>query len=325
MDANMNLQNDFVKEHEQAVNEPEAIFLEWLTSMPATEDITFLFFEGEEDPHFYVPWITRVIQNDILSIVCHGKGNVFYIYNKVQEDGRFFGKSLFFVDKDLDDLVQSSSYHMPEGFLKMRGYCTEYYSIENYICSEEALRVIWSTCVHGVPYSKSSFAAKYSKHYSSFVSAMTPFFSACLAAKEAGNKISFGSLNLEKVQIIDVSDIGIVLADGYLSILLDTVKLQADKIDDSLVLTWKRKLGKIHPKKWLRGKYELWFFYQFLRKNLVGVEHKAPNKKGKKKAKLPISLEQKKFFEYLGGRINAPECLLRFLAESYIAPESCAR
>ena len=122
---------------------PRTAFLQFLLNAKLP-NIIHSFFEGQDDLSFYTNFINSFTQDPDklhLTYICGDKEGVYKAYGLVMKANRP-GTFLFFVDKDLSDILN-------EKYLQATNiYVTEFYSIENYIVTEYMLRRIWAEILH---------------------------------------------------------------------------------------------------------------------------------------------------------------------------------
>jgi len=96
------------------------------------EIISYCFFEGDDDKRYYNPRIKIKYKFDNLNYVCKGKDNLLKAYNLIESKNEYNDAiKLYFVDKDFsEDLTLNNL------------YVTPYYSIENFYSNENVLKNI---------------------------------------------------------------------------------------------------------------------------------------------------------------------------------------
>ena len=97
------------------------------------------FFEGNTDESFYGTHIrNRMIGNlRLYSYNCNNKEGVYEVQQKLNY-GEFNDEiSMFFVDKDLDDIIPVYREFCPDI------YVTTYYSIESFLVTKEIIEQVW--------------------------------------------------------------------------------------------------------------------------------------------------------------------------------------
>ena len=98
------------------------------------------FVEGRDDPSFYLTFLRQVAQHNLSEIHvyrCNTKKGVYEAHSKVMPVVRGPSFVLFFVDKDHSDLT-GEAYETAHNV-----YVTDFYSIENYLVSEEMFKRVW--------------------------------------------------------------------------------------------------------------------------------------------------------------------------------------
>ncbi|UPK87452.1 DUF4435 domain-containing protein [Pseudomonas sp. A2] len=275
---------------------------------PRQETFHF-FFEGEEDSLFYMPEARRIIAGKEVHIYdCGGKGNVVEVRDSIKSDGYLLDGCLFFIDRDYDDYLGT------QAALDQYTYLTDSYSVENELTSAEAARVLLMDVLR-VSRADPEFARienyietglrKFHVEVRSLVSWI-------LAASEEGCKPNLRNTTGLKDIVYFVGGDPKVTKDGFKEF-KKKVSSNGKLPSVSGMLKWRRILDLSSSGRWVRGKYELWFFQVIL---LRALEETNSRRKaaGGRAISVPSSLKSGKLFEVLGGRIKPPLSLQAFYA-----------
>jgi hypothetical protein len=133
----------------------------------------------------------------------------------------------------------------------------------------------------------------------------------CLAARDTGKKPNLNNVSLGQIISIDVSGAISKTKNAFQKFTKACLR-DEDVVDWKLVLKWRRKINQHNAKLWLRGKYELWFFEAVLLLLLQDLVKKRKSSK-QRVPRIPSSLREHTLFDVLGGRMQKPETLDRFL------------
>jgi hypothetical protein len=97
-------QADILREESRA---PHAVFHQFMLLLgKSSPDSHFFFFEGSEDPAFYIGLILAYLDGrEYHEFVCNGRQSVIKVNNLCSRDGRAFDRTLYFIDKDHCDLI----------------------------------------------------------------------------------------------------------------------------------------------------------------------------------------------------------------------------
>ena len=134
------------------------------------KNTAFCFVEGEDDKSYYRPRVEKTLSMDANFIECGNKQNVIETYNLVQASKKTKTKTLFFVDRDYN------LEKVPNGI-----YVTEFYSIENFYLTKEAILNILkkimnlSSNYHNLKHAKKLFQKCY-KQYSTSAKTLNAFY-----------------------------------------------------------------------------------------------------------------------------------------------------
>src|SRR5437016_2126039 len=115
-------------------------YLQFILTKQKSPKEVHAFFEGHPDSSFYTNFLLRFISNPELlhSYKCGNKKGVYDAYQKIRANKMLNKKVVFFVDKDLSDVLDES-YPVATNI-----YVTDYYSIENYLVTEDMLLRVWN-------------------------------------------------------------------------------------------------------------------------------------------------------------------------------------
>lgn len=270
-----------------------------------------LFFEGIDDKKYYMPYVRSQIENlETQTYVCNGKTDVLRLRDEIYINELNDVKILFFVDKDFDDLLDQ----LPGPFEDL--FVTEFYSIENYLASEGAIRIIFDDFLNINKSDKlyEEVISAFAKSREQFGDFMRPIIAWALCLREDNirprlDKVSIGGC----FKIAE--DLSVSAKPNFVSIFRRACEVGEPQIGDECIEKWERRLLKEDVKIWLRGKYEVWHFAEFLRTLIRTLRKK--QKKGTSRLKVPKGLEGNDLFETLGARLPQPKRLQMFL-ESHL-------
>jgi hypothetical protein len=265
------------------------------------------FFEGEEDSLFYMPEARRrlgIKQTYVYD--CGGKKNVIEVRDSIEAGDYDLAKCLFFVDRDYDDLLGC------QVVLDKNTYMTDSYSIENEIPNEQVTSIIISDLLR-ISQADPEFNRiknMLSDTMANFYRKILPLSAWIIAAKmencgpNLGNTIGLkGIVTLAAVEPVIIR----VGFDKFKNKVVVNGKSPANKN----VIKWARILVSKQAKKWVRGKYDVWFYRVAL---LAALEVTNADRKssGRGPVRVPQSIREGRFFEALGGRVPVPTSLSEF-------------
>src|SRR5258708_5379456 len=129
----------FLADLRESRRSPSAAYQQFALQYPKTSEDLHAFLEGRDDPSFYFSFLLRVVSDSkkIHMYKCNSKNGVYEAYSKVMRLVQKSSFVLFFVDKDHSDLIGEVHANA------LNIYVTDFYSIENYIVSEEMLHRVW--------------------------------------------------------------------------------------------------------------------------------------------------------------------------------------
>jgi hypothetical protein len=268
----------------------------------------YAFFESTDDVTFYYYHIAQALppNTKLFTYICDGKSGVLSAVNFSSQKQKT-ENTIFFVDKDLDDfcdLVIEDD----------RVFCTEFYSIENYLCGDRAVEVIWREYVkldvHDNRLKK--YQGKLRRALGSFYTKMRPLMAWAVARRRAGHQVIFQ--NLHDLDCC-FSLKGMKLkcrtryAQRFRSACAPSDKLTMPKERKE----WEAKFAQSSPKTWIRGKYEAWMFARLANAMWEGLVGQKIS--GKKKVKKTASINQDLLFG-LAAKLPPPDGFSLFLSSA---------
>ncbi|MGO9120727.1 MAG: DUF4435 domain-containing protein [Desulfomonilaceae bacterium] len=220
------------------------------------------FFESDEDRSFYNNFIYQRIEKDLVfNYSCDGKDQVYSVYDRIMKRSLGNNIALFFVDKDLEEFLGEEHVKAANIFV------TDYYSIENYLVDDYMLDRILTELFHpkNVKLKNSEIKLKFQAALEQFYDLMRPLMAWVIYLRRNSIKVYLNDANTQFHKILKLDhDLTISTRTGDGIELLASIckvitppKFASKK--DAIV----RELNGINPKKWIRGKYELWFFVTF--------------------------------------------------------------
>lgn len=272
-------------------------------------DCLYLFFEGEEDPGFYIRHVLSVLpSSNYQEFVCNGRTSLIDLHALLTRDPRLRGRELYFIDKDDSDLI-------PGGAVASSGiFQTQFYSFENYIPNEHVFRRFWVEKLH-----LSTMDDRYQAMASKATSLMHHFSlryrliaAYCLLARGAIPGVSFPlnipNLRLDRIFAFDLDQGRVKWRPGATQ---RFIRALSGPTDPSIVRIevlrelYRKQLAQRRGKSYIRGKFELWAFAHALRTISDALSnHQEALRSGKPRA-TPV--------EQINA-INAPELLSPLVA-----------
>ena len=283
-----------------------AVMHEFLLQHDPKEERVHAFCEGYEDPAFYKSSVEKFAETRKLFFYrCHGKAKTYKLYSEVTARVGHYRHVLFFVDKDLSDVI-------PEIYpTDERIYVTDYYSVENYLVTEEIVRkifadyVILKKCI--LP--KDAVPVRFSEELKRFRKLIMPIMAWTVCLRRKGYDVALQNLKLQEIFFID-DDLRIHRQRSILGYLIAKADVPNSRSLWSDLKVVMRELIALQPQRVVRGKFEGWFLVQFVKAATEQVRTAAQAKGGDIEVKLQI--EQSNMVSLLAGYSTAPDSLARF-------------
>lgn len=290
---------------------PSSFLHQYLLNAGKSKLAIHAFVEGQDDRSFYLPFLRSAFRGSaqLYLYVCRGKRNVYKAFDQVQPRLLAEDHAVYFVDKDLDDLI-------PEAFPDAEQiYVTETYSIENYLVSERSVEEVWSDSFGQAPGGDAfelvldSFNQARAAFYelSSYIAAWT------IHHRRLGTRPQIANLRMDQIaslsedlkwhQKVENGELVAVLDECCHVETTDTWYSEANQLVE---LTRSQDSGAI-----TKGKHDLWFLVKFLARLRSNVE-KAAAEEGRK-LRVSFQITETNAVELLTPRIDTPPRLEAFL------------
>ncbi|HEY0738661.1 MAG TPA: DUF4435 domain-containing protein [Herpetosiphonaceae bacterium] len=290
-------------------------YQQFVNDNPRFSNHVLAFFEGHDDPSFYYTFLRTYIDDPkkIHVYKCGNKNQVYTTYSKIVQRNDIQNIVLFFVDKDLSDILNEQYVVAPNI------YVTEYYSIENYLVSEEMFVAVFvetfqfaynSGLVDFMP-----FYIIFQRELKRFYGYLLPIMAWIIFLKRNGYRPTLNDIDLSQVFVFNEELVletrESVKKDGEIAIIgrkcgVSNVVIPSASIDAIIA-----ELTLLDPKKYIRGKFELWFFVKYIEK-LIDIFGKMQHLTGKVNVKTRIS--ESTAVAFLGPRLRVPPSLDAFLS-----------
>lgn len=260
-----------------------AVLHEFWTLYDPSKARVHAFLEGHEDVAFYSHHIEKRAPRgvELRTYRCDGKRQVYEAFEAIVQRVPDVKGALFFVDKDLDDILGKPWPTDPRIFV------TDVYSIENYFVAETVLLRMVRDCVKltGCAFEELAVAEQFRLAHARFSRLMLPVMAWILVARRMGLRPNLGKLSAE--HFIELRADGVVARRHRVRVAELTrhtgVELGSGsvrRLRDAL-----RELSRNEPKRVIRGKFELWFLVAFYNRLLAELQALAKEVGGSAKVK----------------------------------------
>jgi len=265
--------------------------------------------EGDADEAFYRAQIQKYVTDSrkIYLYNCEGKKGVCEAYSDVIKRYPNCERTLFFLDKDIDDIVSAPWPADPRIFV------TECYSIENYVVRRESLGRYFNDFVkiRRVDVDVDTVLTHFDEGLEDFHRLMLPVMAWIVVMKRAGHKVHLHDLN--PGALFDVNDDGTFRKPKRcaISYLAKVTQTTAGVPIWKLLKITSSELKRLPAKAYVRGKFEAWWFIEFARCILNGLTKVVEEANGS--IKIHAQLNASTFIQLLAGGVETPARLDAFL------------
>jgi hypothetical protein len=296
---------DYAKFLSEAATSETAIVHEFRVSYAQDDRSFHVFFEGAEDRLFFLPQVRRRLRSEspLHCHVCNGKPKLAVVRAEVHELQFDRARYAFFVDRDYDDFLETQI------IIDDRTYLTDWYSIESDLATEEAVEILLVDFggMNRVDALFGKILNDYRDGFEQFTRCMIALSAWIIAMREQGKKPNLNNVNLGSVFEL-VPSARVKRKVGGFNRFRRSAGLGGESVSPREIARWIRALRHVEPKRWVRGKYDLWFFRTYLFLLLSSYHSPTCN------WRIPSPLREDRIFEALGGRVAPPASLEAFLA-----------
>lgn len=274
----------------------------------------YAFFEGRDDTSFYINFLRELsIPSEVPRIYrCGSKDGVYETHRKVTQRARQGIVALFFVDKDLADVLEQD-YPKADNI-----YVTDYYSVESYVVTETMLRRVWEDFFYfrDARIDFEVVAQKFREEIDKFYNIMRPIMAWIVLVCKNGLSPNLANIDLAKVCFIDEDCTVFMVNDFELAKRLETwCGVTTPEDYEAVLQSVTSQLLELEPKAYVRGKYELWFFIKFIDKLARLLNEDVLGKDERLKTR--TSIGRSNAMEILGPRAEIPPSLESFLRRNF--------
>ena len=292
----------------QSRSSPATVLHKFLLSYDPTTERVHAFVEGAPDLVFYRPFIERYVSPRVITMYnCGGKKQVYDAYARITARFPHCLRVIFLVDKDLDDIVGQPWPSDPRIFV------TEFYSIENYVVSSDVLEKYFSDFVkiRIVAFDLGPALRRFDDQLKAFYKGILPVMAWILASRRAGHSPVLSNIDISRFISMSESGIARTRNSGRLNYL---ARVSGVSPAPSVLRQVRRscaELRRLAPKRFIRGKFEGWFFVQFIKRLVEALSEVARQSGGSISVIVP--LEDSNYIQLLVNYVAMPPSLGSFL------------
>jgi hypothetical protein len=299
----------FIDTLRAARNSHVSVLHEFLTQYSPSERRLYLFVEGHEDGIFFSHFVARYAGAGVRVLVyrCEGKSKVFEMFDKIIERMPNVKSTLFFVDKDIDDIVGTPWPTDPRVFV------TDVYSIENYLSERAVVQKFYAAAVRlaGVKFDETTIFDHYQHELVRFRRGLIPLMAWATIHRQAGVRPNLNNIHLSEICQLD-DDCSVKMLAGRRIAHLNKVTGVQPRARFRQLVHVTRSMRQMLPERIVRGKFESWFVVEFW-KHLVGELEKLAREAAGKVVIRP-TLERSNLVAVLTPYADVPASLHRFLS-----------
>jgi hypothetical protein len=193
-------------------------------------------------------------------------------------------RALFFVDKDIDDIIGKPWPSDP------RIFTTDVYSIENYAAVKECIEGYIRNYMKfkGVEIEISTIISKFVEEQSRFHRLILPIMAWIVLTRRMGFSVNLNDINLAELFEVKECTICRIPKRKTLSYLMKVTQTKKECSWRALRQT-AAELKRLSPKLYIRGKFEAWWFVVFVASAYQSLLKVAKESRGSVSVTLPIT------------------------------------
>lgn len=281
----------------------------FLTNYDPNSERVYAFVEGDADEAFYRAQIQKHVSDQrlIYTYNCEGKAGVAEAYADVVKRYPKCERVLFFMDKDVDDIVGVQWPTDPRIFV------TDCYSIENYVVNKGALSRYFKDYVkvRKVDVDLDTVLERFDADLDHFHKMMLPVMAWIVIMRRNGCRVI--------LQDVDPGEMFQIVDDGnrrkpkrcLITYLLRVTQAQGPSPTWRHIRTTCGELKRLPAKAYVRGKFEAWWFVEFGKRIIEAVQKVVKEANGS--IKVQMQLHPNTFIQLLAAGVETPTRLDAFL------------
>jgi hypothetical protein len=306
----------FVDLLKQSRKRPVSTLHKFLISYSPHNGRAHAFVEGTPDLAFYRHFLEQHVNDDALRMYnCEGKANVYETFAKVLDRFPRCRYVLFFVDKDVDDILGVPWPVDP------RIHVTDCYAVENYFASQKVVERFFMDFVkiRRVDVSFDIALLEFTRQLEEFRRLILPIMGWIVTKRRAGNRPNLNDINPGEFLCFSASRIA--KRDGIkaLDYLEKVTQAQHRPGEWGQIRRTCRELRRLEPKRYVRGKFDAWFLLGFIRQTLEILGEIVRDAGGS--ISIGVQLTELNFIPVLIRGVPTPPSLESFL-EFHFAPDA---
>jgi hypothetical protein len=300
---------------------PRAAFLQFLLNDPKAPSGVHAFVEGQDDLSFYTNFIRTFAANpnDVYPLyTCGDKEGVYKAFKLIMGRTRQ-GIAIFFVDKDLSDILD-------ENWVQASNiYVTDYYSIENYLVTEDMLFRVWTEIFHFTEQAANfneTICKKFREDLSKFHEYVLPLIAWGIYLRRKGTKVNLKNINFSDFYFFS-ENINLERSEkakrlGDFKLLEVTCGTQTPPNCQQEIGSIFHELTTLPPKSYISGKLEIGFFVAFLKALKRQLDQELTANVTKGRVLIRTQIHDHNALEVLGPRVMIPQSLKNFLQKNLV-------
>jgi Protein of unknown function (DUF4435) len=252
--------SSFVEALRKSRSTKTSIVHQFLTNYDPSASRFYLFVEGDPDRAFYRSiFSTLQCSEKVYVYNCEGKQNVYSAFREIL--GRYpdVKRALFFVDKDVDDIIGKPWPSDP------RIFTTDVYSIENYVAVTECLEkhLLDHVKLRRVDIDTNLLIERFAEQQARFHRMATPIMAWIVAMRRKGHSVNLNDVNM--AELFEIRDCTVYRRRERNTInYLERVTQVKSACDWRVLRATTSELLRLRPKAYIRGKFEAWWFVAFV-------------------------------------------------------------
>ena len=242
----------FVDDLKTARSGRTTVLHEFWTNYDPNRPRVHIFLEGHDDVVFYKSILEKYLEGKrpVYAYRCDGKQHVYDAFGQITAKLPHSRQILFFVDKDIDDILGQPWPTDPRIFV------TDVYSIENYLVSRDAVSRFIDNFIQfrNVAFQRDAVLDQFDQQLSKFHRLVTPLMAWIIYSRRQGQKPNLSNISLSELFALS-EECSIKVRPGERAEYLTRVTAVTFPLRvSSRMLQIVNELKRLPPKRFIRGK-----------------------------------------------------------------------
>ncbi|WP_170961610.1 DUF4435 domain-containing protein [Vibrio genomosp. F6] len=285
----------------------EITLFEFINSLNKNDKCLHVFYEGKTDNGFYGSLVRRYLPENanLKTYVCGNKEQVYKVRGRLKARDYISDALVFLVDKDLDDLIPKDYPDYDDV------HTTEFYSIENYIVCDKLFNQSCSESwkIDCGDKQLELITERFISQSHIFVERLKSIMAWAICCRRLSVRPVLANIKMKDIFELDenLKLVSLFANNEELFEYLSSKSKSEVYIFPDYIQEVVSEISSLDARCYIRGKYHLWFFVEFMSQSKKVLE-----KANGGKIKVHIDINSASALDYVGPRMKTPPSLEAF-------------